>query len=77
MSRRYSHTPTGTLLRLAALLPAPFVIGAAMLAHDTRVIAFAGLVIVIVAARCRGKLPFALEKVRGYHGVRFAHRPMR
>jgi hypothetical protein len=49
MSTRYSHTQTGRILRLAALVPVPFVIGAAVLAHDTRVLSIAGPIIVIVA----------------------------
>ena len=49
MSTRYSHTQTGSLLRLAALVPAPFIIGAAVLAHDTRVLAVVGPLVVILA----------------------------
>jgi hypothetical protein len=49
MSARYSHTQTGRLLRLAALLPVPFVIIAAIFALDTTVLAIAGPLIVIVA----------------------------
>ena len=49
MSTRYSHTQTGRLLRLAALLPVPFAIIAAIFARDTRVLAIAGPLIVIIA----------------------------
>ena len=49
MSTRYSHTQTGRLLRLAALLPVPFAIIAAIFAPDTRVLAIAGPLIVIIA----------------------------
>jgi len=48
-STRYSHTQTGRFLRLATLLPVPFVITAAIFARDTRVLAIAGPLIVIVA----------------------------
>jgi hypothetical protein len=49
MSARYSHTQTGRLLRLAVLGPIPFVVGAAALAHDTKVLAVAVLLVVILA----------------------------
>ena len=49
MSVRYSHTQTGALLRVAALLPVPFVVGAAALAHNTRVLAIGAPLIAIVS----------------------------
>jgi hypothetical protein len=49
MSVRYSHTQTGALLRVATLLPVPFVIGAAALAHNTRVLALGAPLTVIVS----------------------------
>ena len=47
MSVRYSHTQTGTLLRFATLLPAPFVLAAAALAHDARVLIVVAPLLVI------------------------------
>ena len=47
MGVRYSHTQTGALLRVAAFLP--FVIGAAALAHNTRVLAIGAPLIIIVS----------------------------
>ena len=49
MSVRYSHTQTGALLRVAALLPVPFVVGAVALAHNTRVLAIGAPLIIIVS----------------------------
>jgi len=56
MSVRYSHTQTGMLLRIAALLPMPFMIGAAALADDTRVLA-AGVPLIVVV--CLAGLAFS------------------
>ena len=49
MSVRYRHTQMGALLRVAALLPVPFVIGAAALAQNTHVLAIGGPLIAFVA----------------------------
>jgi hypothetical protein len=49
MSTRYSHTQTGKLLRFATLLPIPFLFGAAVFAHNTRVVAVIGPLMVILA----------------------------
>ncbi|HYC17211.1 MAG TPA: hypothetical protein VEC94_08395 [Pseudolabrys sp.] len=49
MNIRYSHTQTGRLLRLAALLPVPFFIVAVIFSRDIGLLAVAGPLIAIVA----------------------------